>query len=149
MRKWFQFRRDSILLKTAIWVLSSIADGTEHSITVTVHPRGTILSSLLKKAHVSTQPITNVLEMAVAVQELEVALPGWWWCCGSCGLTRHASCGPESDGPDAPLLDLDEFKNSFDCDDAEGSVASSLRDVLEQSLRARKAALKIQKGRET
>lgn len=149
MRKWLQFRRDFLLLRTAIWALSSVVDCMEHPITVTVHPKDTILSSLFKKEHVSTQPITNVLEMAQAVQELEAALPGWWWCCGSCGLTRHASCGPESDGPDAALLDLDEFKNSFDCDDTEGSVASSLRDVLEQGLRARRAALKMQKERET
>lgn len=34
-------------------------------------------------------------DISVAVQIIERALPGWWWTVGKCGLTCHASVGPD------------------------------------------------------
>lgn len=34
-----------------------------------------------------------------AIALLEAALPTWWWTVGRCGLTGHASIGPDYAGP--------------------------------------------------
>lgn len=80
---------------------------------------------------------TNVVDLAQAIQEFEAALPGWWWSVYVCHLTRDASCGPDVAGTDCKLLECREFDNGFHCDDAEGTLASSLRDVMRQALGAK------------
>ncbi|MGI4797006.1 MAG: hypothetical protein ACRYG8_23735 [Janthinobacterium lividum] len=87
------------------------------------------------------QPETDTQSLASAIAEFEVALPGWWWSVCVCSLTRDASCGPDMAGPDHELSREHEFDDGFHCDDAEGTLASSLRDVMQQALDAKRAAL--------
>ena len=91
----------------------------------------------------SHQPITDTDDLSVAIKEFEAALPGWWWSVCVRSVSRDASCAPDVNGPDAPLLDLEDrtFDNGFHCDDPAGTLASSLRHVMRQALAA-KAALK-------
>jgi hypothetical protein len=58
-------------------------------------------------------------------------------------LSRHASCGPDIAGPDAYLLTPGDriFDAGFDCDDPDGTLASSLRNVVMAQALAAKAAL--------
>lgn len=84
--------------------------------------------------------MTNTHALSAAIQEFETALPGWWWSVGHCSLTRDASCGPDSAGPDANLLKLPEtriFDEGFHCDDPDGTLASSLRQVMKLGLLAK------------
>lgn len=85
------------------------------------------------------QPVTDTGDLSAAIKEFEVALPGWWWSVCVCSLTRDASCGPDIAGPDYKLLNLKQFDQGFHCDDAEGTPASSLRDVMRQALEAKAA----------
>src|SRR5262249_7355313 len=71
-------------------------------------------------------------------QEFEATLLGWWWTVGHCLLTRHASCGPDRQGKDKRLLELPIFDEGFHCDDPEGTLASSLRNVMAQALAAKR-----------
>lgn len=86
---------------------------------------------------------TDTDDLAAAIREFETALPGWWWTVGYCGLTRDASCGPPraSCGPDVwtneDQAELKRFDAGFHCDDPKGTVASSLRNVLHQALKAK------------
>jgi hypothetical protein len=90
----------------------------------------------------SQQPVTDTEALALAINDFEAALPGWWWSIGVCSLTRDASCAPDIAGPDAYLLKLEDrtFDEGFHCDDPNGTLASSLRNVMAQALAA-KAAL--------
>jgi hypothetical protein len=71
------------------------------------------------------------------IREFEAALPGWWWSICVCSVSRDASCGPDVAGPDADLLEDRTFDRGFHCDDRNGTLASSLRDVMAQALDAR------------
>lgn len=84
-------------------------------------------------------PRQDAVELANAIAEFESRLPGWWWTTGSCNLTRDASCGPDRNGPDADLLRIKEFDEGFH-HDGEGTVAESLRIVLEYALDRRAQA---------
>jgi hypothetical protein len=78
----------------------------------------------------------NTDELAAAIRDIEAKLPGWWWTTGACSVSRHASCGPDRQGPAAHLCETLVFGNGFDVDLAEGSCADALRDVMEQGLAA-------------
>lgn len=82
-------------------------------------------------------PVVDTDDLAAAIKEFEAALPGWWFSLGACSVSRHASCGPDVKGVDAALLADRQFDEGFDCDDADGSLASSLRNVMRQALAAR------------
>lgn len=82
----------------------------------------------------------NAQELAAAIAEFEDKLPDWWWSIGSCSVSRDASCGPDRNGRDADLLELEPFHEPFTVDDREGTVADSLRWVMEDALKARAAA---------
>lgn len=83
-------------------------------------------------------PVVDTDDLSAAIQEFEAALPGWWFSLGACSVSRDASCGPDRRGMDAKLLEERQFDDGFHCDDADGSLASSLRDVMRQALIARK-----------
>ena len=91
-----------------------------------------------RKTH-AQQPVTDTDDLSAAIREFEATLPGWWWSVCVCSLTRDASCGPEVAGPDAALLNQNLFDNGFHCDDPDGTLASSLRDVMRQGLEAKAA----------
>jgi hypothetical protein len=81
--------------------------------------------------------------LAHAIAEFERRLPGWWWSVGSCSVSRDASCGPDRNGPDADLLkdrELDEGIHH----DGDGTVADSLRIVMERAI-ARRAETRAAK----
>jgi hypothetical protein len=86
--------------------------------------------------------MTDADDLAAAIREFEAALPGWWWTVGSCGVSRDASCGPDLQGPDADLLANRAFDGGFHCDDDDGTVAGSLRAVMQAALDARSKARK-------
>jgi hypothetical protein len=86
------------------------------------------------------QPLTDIRDLSEAILEFEQRLPGWWWSVCVCSFSRDASCGPDIKGPDADLLDLGDnrrFDEGFHRDDKKGTLASSLRDVMEQALKAK------------
>lgn len=86
-------------------------------------------------------PVVDTCDLSAAIKEFEEALPGWWFSLGACSVSRHASCGPDMKGVDAGLLENKQFDEGFHCDDADGSLASSLRDVMRQALAARETFL--------
>lgn len=90
------------------------------------------------RARTSPQPDTDTDDLAHAIREFETALPGWWWSVCVCSLTRDASCGPDIAGPDAHLLKYQEFDQGFHMDDPNGTLAGSLRAVMEMGISARK-----------
>ena len=85
------------------------------------------------------QPTDNS-DLSAAICEFEAVLPGWWWSVGACSISRDASCGPDIHGPDASLLTTGGrmFDNGFHYDDPEGTLASSLRRVMEMALQAKR-----------
>lgn len=88
---------------------------------------------------------TNVDDLSCAIKEFETNLPGCWWSIGHCLLTRDASCGPDRQGLDANLLslaDTKQFDEGFHCDDKSGTLASSLRNVMQQAIKAKTDAAK-------
>jgi hypothetical protein len=82
--------------------------------------------------------MTDTDALSAAIHEFEAALPGWWWSVGHCSVSRDASCGPESNGPDGHLLALTLFDDGFHCDDRTGSLADALRDVTRQAIEAKR-----------
>lgn len=92
------------------------------------------------RAEFPQQPVTDTDDLAAAIKEFETALPGWWFSVCVCSRTRDASCGPDMAGPDWRLLTNREFDSGFHCDDANGTLASSLRDVMQQALEAKQRA---------
>jgi hypothetical protein len=79
-------------------------------------------------------------KLAETIVEFGAKLPGWWWSVGCCSVSRDASCGPDRNGPDADLL-ADRELDAGIHHDGEGSVADSLRLVMEYAL-ARRAELR-------
>ena len=96
------------------------------------------------RAEFSQQPATDTADLAAAIAEFEAALPGWWYSVCVCSRSRDASCGPDMAGPDWELLSDRMFDSGFHCDDGDGTLASSLRDVMQQGLAAK--AMKGQVG---
>ena len=84
---------------------------------------------------------TDTEELGKAIAEFEASLPGWWWSIGHCSVSRDASCAPDRAGADAQLLRERQFDEGFHCDDREGTLAGALRNVMQQALAARRAAL--------
>lgn len=78
---------------------------------------------------------TNTRDLSAAIRELEARLPGWWWSVCHCQLTRDASCGPDFRvlGMEHPYIV--PFDDGFHCA-ADGTLAESLLDVMEQALEA-------------
>lgn len=77
-------------------------------------------------------------ELNNAIQRIEHWLPGWWWSVGSCSVSSHASIGPDRDGPDAHLLEIDQFDEGFHADLAQPSTCGqALEEVISQALRAK------------
>lgn len=58
------------------------------------------------------QPVTTSLDATVAL--LERVLPGWWFTVGRCGLTCHASVGPDRAFIQETLLSL--YDDGFNAD---------------------------------
>lgn len=57
---------------------------------------------------------TDTEKLAMAVAEFECVLPGWWWAVGMCSVGAHASCGADSKGAAAHLLDGIEAGHPYD-----------------------------------
>ena len=90
----------------------------------------------------SVQPshdAASLADLQTAIIEFEKALPGWWYSLGICSVSRDASCGPDSKGPDAALLKMRKFDSGFNCDDhhPDSTMADALRNVMEQALEAK------------
>lgn len=81
----------------------------------------------------------NAQDLAAAIAEFEEKLPDWWWSVGSCSISRDASCGPDRNGRDRDLLEIEPFTDCFHIDDREGSCADALRFVMEVGIKARSA----------
>lgn len=61
------------------------------------------------------QPTSDVdKDLSLAVARLKKALPGWWFSVGRCGLTCHASCGPDRAFIGQPFLD--RYDSGFHAD---------------------------------
>lgn len=82
-------------------------------------------------------PVANLGDLAAAVGEFQRRLPDWWFSVCACSVSRDASCGPDRAGKDAWLLEDRLFDDGFHCDDRDGTLASSLRDVMAQALSAK------------
>ena len=89
------------------------------------------------------QPATDTADLSAAIREFEAALPGWWWSVCVCSVSRDASCAPDRAGPDAALLDLDQFDAGFHRDDKRpnATLANSLREVMRQALAAKQKVI--------
>lgn len=71
------------------------------------------------------QPRRYLTTIEEATGLISRVLPGWWWTCGLCNLSGHASIGPDYNGPHRERL-LQEFPpdifdhGGFDADLAPG-----------------------------
>lgn len=54
--------------------------------------------------------------LAEAIERLYRELPGWWFTVGNCHVSADATVGPDSDGPDADLLEFREMSDGVDGD---------------------------------
>ena len=86
-------------------------------------------------------PKQDLSRLSVAIAEFQQHLPDWWWSIGTCGVCRDASCGPDRDGRDSHLRQVQLFANSFHCVDPDGDLADALRSVMLQGMAAREAHL--------
>lgn len=88
---------------------------------------------------ISWQP-EETSELALAIARMERELPGWWWSVGACHVSSDASCGPDSHGPDAQLLESSEFSDLldtgiFDADIPQPSTcAQALNHVIDKAI---------------
>lgn len=83
----------------------------------------------------------NTPSLVEAIARLERELPGWWWRVGSCHVSSDATVAPDSEGPDADLLDDRLFDEGFDCDLAQpSSCGEALNGAIDSALRARARA---------
>lgn len=82
--------------------------------------------------HISWQP-EDKTSMALAVLRMETDLPGWWWSCGSCEVTAHATIGP-SPGTRGAALDDGTF-DGFSKDLLRpSSIAEALHGCIDEAL---------------
>lgn len=90
--------------------------------------------------------ICDTIALTRAIERFERALPEWWFSIGSCGVSRHASCGPDYSRAidDRWLLDLEDrtFDQGFHCDGPDGTMATSLLRVMHEALRTRRRAVR-------
>jgi hypothetical protein len=61
-------------------------------------------------------PLQDAFRVGDAVLDFRFKLQGWWFTCGECSVSAHASCGPDAAGPDAELLSMRLFDQGFDID---------------------------------
>lgn len=77
-------------------------------------------------------------DLADAMAEFRVSLPGWWFSLGECSVSADASCGPDRCGVDAHLLKQPLFDGGFHADlDQPATLAEALRGVTQQALEAK------------
>lgn len=78
-------------------------------------------------------------DLASAIVEFHLKLPGWWFSVCECNVSCDASCGPTSAGADAHLLyGLRTFDDGFHADVRQPStLAEALRIVTEDALTAK------------
>ena len=80
--------------------------------------------------------------LEAAIGTIERELPGWWWTTGHCGLSAHASIGPDISGPDAGLLVIELFDGGFHADLLQPSTpARALLHAFEQARKAKREQL--------
>lgn len=81
-------------------------------------------------------------ELADAVRAFRAALPDWWFTCGSCKLSGHATVGPDREGQDKDLLLIRQFDEGFnveiDIDIEGGTPGEALRQATALAVEARK-----------
>ena len=74
---------------------------------------------------------------------VEATLPGWWWKCGTCGLSDDACIAPDYNSPihgerlhrEFPLVLREPFDEGFDVDRRpSGNVAIALLESLFEAL---------------
>lgn len=83
--------------------------------------------------------IVEIIRIAWAIWRFERMLPGWWYSVGLCSVSADASCGPDRNGSDAPLLAIKQFDEGFHCDIRQpASMANSLRLAMREAIEARK-----------
>lgn len=96
---------------------------------------------------------TARLEDAVAL--VSKMLPSWWWTCGLCALTGHASIGPDYNGPDRERLikewppevyDHGQFNADLPPGDGIHRVCYALLDCMLQALIAKAAGIPVREG---
>lgn len=97
--------------------------------------------------------VTGSIDTAVAL--IEHALPHWWWTCGLCALTGHASIGPDYNGPDRERLftewppeiyDHGQFNADLPPGDGIHRVCYALLDCMLQALIAKAAGIPVREG---
>lgn len=91
-------------------------------------------------------PLTSSLTRTVEL--LRRLLPGFWWSCGLCGLTGHASIGPDYNGPIGDHLRRkwpeERFHSGFDSDLAPGDgVHRACLALLDTILAAKIAEMEL------
>lgn len=74
-------------------------------------------------------------DVNAAIARTQAALPGWWFAMGRCGLTCHASVGPDRAFIAEPVLSL--FDSGFHADLPNPSTcAAALDDATSQAVAA-------------
>lgn len=74
-------------------------------------------------------------DLEQAIDELRVALPGWWYSLGECSVSCDATVGP--DAAHCPPWIVDAFDDGFDADLRQPStVAEALRSATAQAVKA-------------
>jgi len=119
---------------------AAVAPGIMKALAVSVAPapEGGPVSMEMRPVQRS-HDATSLAELQTAIMEFEKTLPGWWYSLGICSVSRDASCGPDSKGPDAALLKMRKFDSGFHCDDhhPDSTMADALRNVMGQALEAK------------
>lgn len=104
-------------------------------------------------AHWDSSSFTGSLDQASDM--IARVLPGWWWTCGLCALTGHASIGPDYNGPDRGRLikewppeiyDHGQFNADLPPGDGIHRVCYALLDCMLQALIANPAGIPVQEG---
>ncbi len=115
---------DEINLEACKSVLADLekASGADRNTDVAVHiALGLDLADVVHRG-AEVNGYTSSLDATIAL--VERVLPGWWWIAGLCGLTGHASIGPDYNGPHRERLlrefPIEKFDAGFDVDLAPG-----------------------------
>jgi len=83
--------------------------------------------------------ITPDYDLTFAVIRMQESLPGWWFTVGRCGLTCHASVGPDRAFIQPPLLD--KYDGGFHADIPNPTTCA---DALDEAVRKAVATLTAQ-----
>lgn len=78
---------------------------------------------------------TDTDDLAVAIKNFEILLPGWWWSVCHCALSRDASCGPDARVLGMAHPHVQMFDEGFH-EAHEGTLADALRSVTSMALEA-------------